>query len=358
MIFKNYYHILGISSDASQLEIKKAFRKLSIKFHPDKNEGDPFLSEMFKNINEAYEVLLNPDKKSFFDESLDLMKGFNEPLLNQHKANDPELEHLKKLTQKYLDKKDLENLKLKEFNSAEASKIIHRPGILSLFVLWGLIFLFSFTVVTNWKKAQIATDNASENNYYWATLVQTPVYSQADTLSTSRVLLPANTKLRTKQTLNDFVKIYFINSEGILTEGYIEKRTLIYRNKKTELIQSIIHPKRIIKNAEKAKEIYQIIITHDPNFDISTLEDDYLIQSKNDKFQYKYVIISESIEEFQYDVDLNLEVTKAKFKSMGFHFETGQDDKNIGQDVTFCYQIELIALQPSKTSIKYTYHCD
>jgi curved DNA-binding protein CbpA len=66
MIFKNYYHILGISTDASQIEIKKAYRKLSIKFHPDKNEGDAFLSEMFKNINEAYDVLSNPDRKRFF----------------------------------------------------------------------------------------------------------------------------------------------------------------------------------------------------------------------------------------------------------------------------------------------------
>jgi curved DNA-binding protein CbpA len=358
MIFKNYYHILGISSDASQLEIKKAFRKLSIKFHPDKNEGDPFLSEMFKNINEAYEVLSNPDKKTFFDESLELMKGFNEPYLNQQKVKDPELEHLKKLTQMYLDKKDLESIKLNEFNSAETERIIHRPGMYSLMILWGFILLLSLIIVTHWKKVQKATEKASENNYYWATLIQTPIYSKADTLSDSRGLLPANTKLRTKQTLNDFVKIFFINSEGILTEGYLEKRTLIFRNKKTELIQSIIHPKRIIKNEEKAKEIYQIIITHDPNFDISTLDDDYLVQSKNDKFQYKYVIISESIEEFQYDVDLNIEVVKDKFKSMGFHFDTEQYNKSIGHDVTLCYQIELIALQASKTNIKYTYRCD
>lgn len=358
MIFKNYYHILGISSDASQIEIKKAFRKLSIKFHPDKNEGDSFLSEMFKNINEAYDVLSNPDKKKFFDESLDLMNGFNEPYLNQHKAHDHELEHLKKMTQIYLDKKEIETIKLKEFNSAEATEITHKPGIQSLTILWGLVLIFSAIFFTQWKHTRKTVEKASENDYYWATVINSPVYYNADTLSGSRGVLPANTKLRTKQTINDFVKIFFINSDGILTEGYLEKKALIYRNKKTELIQNIIHPKRIIKNTEKAKEIYQIIITHDPNYDISTLADDYLVQSKNDKLQYKYVIISESIEEFQYDVDLNIEVVKTKFKSMGFQFNNVQDDKSIGQDATLCYQIELIALQTSKTSIRYTYHCE
>ena len=58
---KDYYSILGLKHDASQLEIKKAYRKLSLKFHPDQNNGDPFFVEMFKQINEAYTMLSNPN---------------------------------------------------------------------------------------------------------------------------------------------------------------------------------------------------------------------------------------------------------------------------------------------------------
>ncbi|MGM9476401.1 J domain-containing protein [Pedobacter sp. GSP4] len=61
------YDILGISENASTEEIKKAYRKLSIKFHPDKNEVDPYFLQMFRQINEAYNVLLNPEERRKYD---------------------------------------------------------------------------------------------------------------------------------------------------------------------------------------------------------------------------------------------------------------------------------------------------
>ena len=64
---KDYYYILGIARDASQDEIKKAYRKLSTKFHPDKNDGDKFFEERFKDINEAYETLVDDIKRKNYD---------------------------------------------------------------------------------------------------------------------------------------------------------------------------------------------------------------------------------------------------------------------------------------------------
>jgi DnaJ-class molecular chaperone len=60
---KDYYYILGVARNASQDEIKKAYRKLSVKFHPDKNDGDKFFEERFKDINEAYETLVDATKR-------------------------------------------------------------------------------------------------------------------------------------------------------------------------------------------------------------------------------------------------------------------------------------------------------
>ena len=62
MEFKDYYATLGVTKNASQEEIQRAYRKLARKYHPDVNPNDKTMEEKFKEINEAYEVLSDPDK--------------------------------------------------------------------------------------------------------------------------------------------------------------------------------------------------------------------------------------------------------------------------------------------------------
>lgn len=64
---KDYYQILGVSKDASQEDIKKAYRRLARKYHPDLNPGDKAAEEKFKEINEAYAVLGDPQKRAEYD---------------------------------------------------------------------------------------------------------------------------------------------------------------------------------------------------------------------------------------------------------------------------------------------------
>lgn len=64
---EDYYSLLGVSKDATADEIKKAYRKLAVKYHPDKNPGDQAAEDKFKQIGEAYEVLKDPDKRSAYD---------------------------------------------------------------------------------------------------------------------------------------------------------------------------------------------------------------------------------------------------------------------------------------------------
>lgn len=66
--YKDYYKILGVPRDADEKTIKRAYRKLAAKYHPDKNKGDKQAEEKFKEINEAYQVLSDPEKRKLYDQ--------------------------------------------------------------------------------------------------------------------------------------------------------------------------------------------------------------------------------------------------------------------------------------------------
>ncbi len=68
MAKRDYYEVLGVERNASETEIKKAYRKLARQYHPDVNPGDKTAEEKFKEINEAYEVLSDPEKRARYDQ--------------------------------------------------------------------------------------------------------------------------------------------------------------------------------------------------------------------------------------------------------------------------------------------------
>src|SRR5207244_455800 len=64
---RDYYEVLGVERGATDEEVKRSYRKLAVKFHPDKNPDDPRAEEKFKELGEAYDVLIDPDKRAAYD---------------------------------------------------------------------------------------------------------------------------------------------------------------------------------------------------------------------------------------------------------------------------------------------------
>ncbi|GAG50522.1 unnamed protein product, partial [marine sediment metagenome] len=79
MTKREYYEILGVKKDATPEEIKKTYRKLALKYHPDRNSSDSNAENKFKEINEAYQVLSNPEKRARYDQfgSTEGMGGYD-----------------------------------------------------------------------------------------------------------------------------------------------------------------------------------------------------------------------------------------------------------------------------------------
>jgi curved DNA-binding protein CbpA len=96
---KDYYYILGLKQTTTTEEVKKAYRKLSLKFHPDKNDGDEFFTERFKEIQEAYETLIDSSKRQTYD---DLKTSGSTHRQNNSGTNfNPDIEYFKSNKQSF-----------------------------------------------------------------------------------------------------------------------------------------------------------------------------------------------------------------------------------------------------------------
>lgn len=152
---KNYYEILGLEPNATNDEIKTAFRKLSMKFHPDKNDGDNYFEQWTKKVNEAYETLGNNEKKRIYDENLNGNYSRKQNVNSHSSTSEKEiLNKIKELTPEFLNAK-------KSFIEASiryhsiSSQSIPNKFTTTRILLIVLLFLISFVGLKNLSSGKL-----------------------------------------------------------------------------------------------------------------------------------------------------------------------------------------------------------
>lgn len=125
---KDYYKTLGIARDAVDTEIKKAFRTLAFLFHPDKNEGDKEAEEHFKEIQEAYETLIDSEKRKLHD-----LKLANHPFYNYFEQSKKEIQHYFYAIAEQHTVRLNEELKI-TFTYSGEGRLFRRPSFINFFL--------------------------------------------------------------------------------------------------------------------------------------------------------------------------------------------------------------------------------
>lgn len=222
MNHKNYYHLLGVEPSATAAEIKTAYRKLSLKFHPDRNNGDPFLESMFKQINEAHETLADPVRRGAYDANLKQAKAPSGSTESPHPSNPAgtrEIAALRASIQRYLfletestyRKRQLENAKY----SAPARHLTAGKAVWCLFMM-----IVAYCLGT---PGPITAEPAPVNTTQLATAENATLYSKPDFHSRAVGQLKAGTTLQPIKETQYFFRVTCRDGAGHVLRGYVLK---------------------------------------------------------------------------------------------------------------------------------------
>ena len=264
---KDYYEILGVSNTASADEIKQAYRKLSLKFHPDKNPGDNYFEEWSKKINEAYEILGNVAKRQEYDKKTFSNSAGNnyQQKSSSNSANSAHSSHsqvnklsalreIKNLTLTYLNaREELRNAYVvyeSERNKSQPKKFgAVQILVASIFILIGFIGVknsFSSSVNTDTKSQDTSQkmstrkpegtkykssfdetkhdiyipENSEEiNSQYKVVADKVYFYFSPVNEEISSKFLPFGEKIITTKSYENYVYCIYTNSKGKITAG-------------------------------------------------------------------------------------------------------------------------------------------
>ncbi len=246
MGYKTYYDILGVEKTATQEEIKKAYRKLSLKFHPDQNKGDSHLEGMFKAINDANDILSNPEKRREYDATLEGRKDYSnnnyssysqKTSSSQNTSSSYNQESYEKVDEEirieltdYFGKYHKSNkckIKLHGAKSAPKSSYLSFRKVLWPIVTVMMFFLLFKVLPNNPKVKDFVASNSSQNE--WVLTEHADIYSKPDISSRVIGRVPQGNSFDAIRETVYFIQVTFTDAEGELSNGYIRKSCLEYK---------------------------------------------------------------------------------------------------------------------------------
>lgn len=233
MAFKNYYDILGIKPVATSEEIKQAYRKLAVKLHPDKNNGDTFLEEMFKNISEAHEILSDAEKRNSYDRQLtDVTNSFSDSCQQNYRSQQyhqakEDVQAVFDLILLYFEKERLSTKAHIELYNATS---IAKPNYLTfsrvVFILLigtGIYWFFkpSFNFFTRFERQW-----AQSSTYEWVTNEYADIYLRPNINSSIIENVRSGVGFNSLEETKYFIKVSFQDLNGNEKLGFIRKKQL------------------------------------------------------------------------------------------------------------------------------------
>lgn len=229
----DYYSILGIGENSSSTEIKNAYRKLSKKFHPDVNQGDKYFEERFKEIQNAYEVLSDSNKRAKYDSDRLIYRGNNGRRTRDDYSNEEYIKRQKeeiKRREEELRRKEEEFRRKERTSSKNEEKIVTKRNSNNLVYLLFIPLIIVLIVVIN-KSGSSRVQNYPEKN----TVIleenvnsSTPVYTPP---SNSPVELNI-AKIKDSDILNNLIKGHWEGSayQSNINESWAIKLTFDNNN--------------------------------------------------------------------------------------------------------------------------------
>lgn len=239
---KNYYDLLGLKPDCTPEDVKKAYRKLSLKFHPDKNDGDEYFSEMFKQINEANEVLSNSIKRAEYDKKIDSSNNpkqsyqSNSYSNNKSEVSREQKEIIRKKLDNYLNKIEEENNLKHVLNETQNIALASKFTLTKFLGCLALVFVVLAITLKSYK--------------------QVPKNSNQVKTSNDQIQLDSNTKPKTniskKKSKNQTLKI---KEEEVIVES---------NSNQPEINAEIQSENLLVKQETSADTIEQVIKEETP----------------------------------------------------------------------------------------------
>lgn len=162
----NYYKILGVKDFATPQEIKIAYRKLSKKFHPDLNDGDKFFEEKFKELQNAYETLIDNSRREIYDKDLNrFFNGFdNYEFKDKNRTENKEENKTDEPRNQNEQKKHTEYKNTKTHHKQKIKKENNTSSIIFAFVVFFLLMILITNIGSYINESKIQNSNVNNNN--------------------------------------------------------------------------------------------------------------------------------------------------------------------------------------------------